>query len=112
MYHSQYIILYNNLQFIFYFISRNKLGGLSAVIYYFTIHNDATQLHRNPAARENFAFPFILWQMFYLTVCIERHTMQLQRLKKQKINKNRIINQHAIKMSTLSVSKIIITQLI
>ena len=54
-------------------ISRNIIGGLSAVAYFFSIHNDGTQIHRNPAARENFAMPFLLWQMSYLTMCIEKH---------------------------------------
>lgn len=49
------------------------IGGLSAVIYYFIIHNDATSVHVTPFCRENIAFPFILAQIFYLTVSIGRY---------------------------------------
>ncbi|KAG4078203.1 hypothetical protein HA402_002255 [Bradysia odoriphaga] len=52
-------------------LSGNMVGGLAAVTYYFTIHNDATRIHRYPAARENFAYPFILSQMLYLSICIK-----------------------------------------
>lgn len=54
------------------YLSRHILGGLSAVLYYFIVHQDATRAHTQPPARENFAFPFILWQCFYLTLAIDR----------------------------------------
>ncbi|KAJ6637254.1 C-mannosyltransferase dpy-19 like [Pseudolycoriella hygida] len=52
-------------------LSGNIIGGVAAVAYYFAIHNDATRIHRYPAARENFAYPFILSQMLYLSICIK-----------------------------------------
>lgn len=55
-----------------YFLCRNLLGGLATVAYYFTIHQDATNIHKNPMLRENFAFPFILSQIFYVNLYIAR----------------------------------------
>lgn len=59
----------SNINFLGF--SGNIIGGLAAVAYYFTIHNDATRIHTHPAARENFAYPFILSQMLYLSICIK-----------------------------------------
>lgn len=60
--------------------SRNIFAGFLAALYYFTIHNDATRIHTNPAARENFAFPFVLCQIYFLTVWIEQHNRYYQNI--------------------------------
>lgn len=49
------------------------MGGFCAVIYYFSIHKDATRLQTNPTSRDNFAFPFIFGQMYFLSAWIEAH---------------------------------------
>lgn len=64
--------------------SGNIIGGLAAVAYYFTIHNDATRIHRYPAARENFAYPFILSQMLYLSICIKTDHYTISKKKPSK----------------------------
>lgn len=53
--------------------SRHILGGFCAAIYYFSIHNDATRLQTNPTSRDNFAFPFLFGQMYFLSAWIESH---------------------------------------
>lgn len=53
--------------------SRHILGGFCAVIYYFSIHKDATRLQTNPTSRDNFAFPFLFGQMYFLSAWIEAH---------------------------------------
>lgn len=64
--------------------SRNVFAGLFAALYYFCIHNDATRIHTNPAARENFAIPFILSQIYFLTVWIEEHNRHFTKIDRQK----------------------------
>lgn len=59
-------------------------AGLCAALYYFCIHNDATRIHTNPAARENFAIPFIISQIYFLTVWIEQHNRYYTKVDKQK----------------------------
>lgn len=54
------------------YLNRNFFGGIVTVIYFFIVHNYSTRAHVTPAARENFAFPVILWQFFYVTISIER----------------------------------------
>uniref|UniRef100_A0A336KN49 CSON013616 protein n=1 Tax=Culicoides sonorensis TaxID=179676 RepID=A0A336KN49_CULSO len=49
------------------FLSKHIFGGFSCVIYYFTLHEHATNVHNHPSSRENFAFPFILIQFFILS---------------------------------------------
>lgn len=49
------------------FLSKHILGGFACVIYYFTLHEHATNLHKTPSARENFALPFMLIQFFILS---------------------------------------------
>lgn len=53
--------------------SRSVVAGLCAALYYFCIHNDATRIHSQPVARENFAIPFLISQMYFLSVWIEKH---------------------------------------
>lgn len=64
--------------------SRNVFAGLCAALYYFCIHNDATRIHTNPAARENFAIPFIISQIYFLTVWIEHNNRYYANIDKQK----------------------------
>lgn len=64
--------------------SGNVFAGLCAALYYFCIHNDATRIHTNPAARENFAIPFIISQIYFLTVWIEQHNRYYTKVDKQK----------------------------
>lgn len=59
--------------FPFSVFSRSVVAGLCAALYYFCIHNDATRIHSHPVARENFAIPFIISQMYFLSVWIEKH---------------------------------------
>jgi C-mannosyltransferase DPY19L len=54
-------------------LSRSMLGGLTSVIYYLISHQDATNVISNPTARENYAYPFLIWQMMYLTLFIDRY---------------------------------------
>lgn len=68
--------------------SRNVFAGLCAALYYFCIHNDATRIHTNPAARENFAIPFIISQIYFLTVWIEHNNRYYANIDKQKDETN------------------------
>ncbi|XP_065363246.1 C-mannosyltransferase dpy-19 homolog [Calliphora vicina] len=64
-------------------LSRNIFGGIYAVASYIMFHSFASKIYERPMARENFAFPAIYLQMFYLCVCINRvterktHTMSI-----------------------------------
>ncbi|XP_023306659.2 C-mannosyltransferase dpy-19 homolog [Lucilia cuprina] len=53
-------------------LSRNIFGGIYAVASYIMFHSFASKIYERPMARENFAFPAIYLQMFYLCVCINR----------------------------------------
>lgn len=66
------------------YLSRNVFAGLCTALYYFCIHNEATRIHTNPAARENFAIPFIISQIYFLTVWIEHHNRYYAKVDKQK----------------------------
>lgn len=56
-----------------YFLHRNFIAGCSAIVYYFCVHENATNIHRQPMMRHNFAIPFIIWQTFYLNLYVDRH---------------------------------------
>jgi C-mannosyltransferase DPY19L len=45
-----------------YFLHRNFIAGCAAIVYYFCVHETATNVHRMPMMRNNFAVPFIIWQ--------------------------------------------------
>lgn len=66
------------------FFSRSVVAGLCAALYYFCIHNDATRIHTHPVARENFAIPFIISQMYFLSVWIEKHNRHYRNVDRQK----------------------------
>lgn len=55
-------------------LSRNIFGGIYAVASYIMFHSFASKIYDRPMARENFAFPAIYLQMFYLCICINRVT--------------------------------------
>lgn len=54
------------------FLSENLLGGIYAVASYIIFHKNVSKIYDRPVARENFAFPLIFWQMFYLCICIDK----------------------------------------
>ncbi|GAB0092260.1 C-mannosyltransferase dpy-19 homolog [Sergentomyia squamirostris] len=54
------------------YLSNHVFSGIATVIYYFVLHENATRVSEFPFARENFAILFIVWQIFYLTMCIAR----------------------------------------
>ncbi|XP_059616434.1 C-mannosyltransferase dpy-19 homolog [Phlebotomus argentipes] len=54
------------------YMSNHVFSGIATVIYYFVLHENASRVAEFPLARENFAILFIVWQMFYLTMCIAR----------------------------------------
>ncbi|CRK95297.1 CLUMA_CG008681, isoform A [Clunio marinus] len=56
-----------------YFLHRHVIGGCAVIIYYFCVHENATNVHRAPMMRHNFAIPFIVWQTFYLNLYVDRH---------------------------------------
>lgn len=56
-----------------YFLHRNIIAGCSVIVYYFCVHESATNIHRQPMLRHNFAIPFIVWQTFYLNLYVDRH---------------------------------------
>ncbi|EDW65977.1 C-mannosyltransferase dpy-19 homolog [Drosophila virilis] len=53
-------------------LSENVFGGIYGVLSYLMFHSFAAKIYERPLARENFAFPFIFLQMFYLCICIGR----------------------------------------
>ncbi|XP_053948337.1 C-mannosyltransferase dpy-19 homolog [Anastrepha ludens] len=55
-------------------LSENIFGGIYAVVSYIMFHSFASKIYDSPMARENFAFPIIFMQMFYLCLCIDRVT--------------------------------------
>lgn len=56
-----------------YFLHRNIIAGCASIVYYFCVHEVATDIHNTPMHRHNFALPFIIWQTFYLNLYIDRH---------------------------------------
>lgn len=64
-------------------LSENVFGGIYGVLSYLMFHSFAAKIYERPLARENFAFPFIFLQMFYLCICIgrvlhrQKHTSRL-----------------------------------
>eukprot|EP00099_Drosophila_melanogaster_P017350 NP_573317.1 uncharacterized protein Dmel_CG6659, isoform A [Drosophila melanogaster] len=64
-------------------LSENIFGGIYGVISYLMFHSFVAKIYERPLARENFAFPFIFLQMFYLCICIgriihrQRHTSRM-----------------------------------
>ncbi|XP_017074253.1 C-mannosyltransferase dpy-19 homolog [Drosophila eugracilis] len=64
-------------------LSENVFGGIYGVLSYLMFHSFVAKIYERPLARENFAFPFIFLQMFYLCICIgriihrQRHTSRL-----------------------------------
>ncbi|XP_052855742.1 C-mannosyltransferase dpy-19 homolog [Drosophila gunungcola] len=64
-------------------LSENVFGGIYGVVSYLMFHSFVAKIYERPLARENFAFPFIFLQMFYLCICIgriihrQRHTSRL-----------------------------------
>ncbi|XP_017034055.1 C-mannosyltransferase dpy-19 homolog [Drosophila kikkawai] len=64
-------------------LSENVFGGIYGVISYVMFHSFVAKIYERPLARENFAFPFIFLQMFYLCICIgriihrQRHTSRV-----------------------------------
>ncbi|KAH8367718.1 hypothetical protein KR084_001895 [Drosophila pseudotakahashii] len=64
-------------------LSENVFGGIYGVISYLMFHSFVAKIYERPLARENFAFPFIFLQMFYMCICIgriihrQRHTSRL-----------------------------------
>lgn len=56
-----------------YFLHRNIMAGCAVIVYYFCVHETATNIHRAPMMRHNFAMPFIVWQTFYLNLYVDRH---------------------------------------
>lgn len=56
-----------------YFLHRNLIAGCVVIVYYFCMHESATNIHRQPMSRQNFALPFIIWQTFYLNLYIDKH---------------------------------------
>ncbi|XP_017015610.2 C-mannosyltransferase dpy-19 homolog [Drosophila takahashii] len=64
-------------------LSENVFGGIYGVISYLMFHSFVAKIYERPLARENFAFPFIFLQMFYLCICIgriihrQKHTSRL-----------------------------------
>ncbi|XP_017466413.1 PREDICTED: C-mannosyltransferase dpy-19 homolog [Rhagoletis zephyria] len=55
-------------------LSENIFGGIYAVVSYIMFHSFASKIYDSPVARENFAFPIIFMQIFYLCLCIDRVT--------------------------------------
>ncbi|KAG5673624.1 hypothetical protein PVAND_003653 [Polypedilum vanderplanki] len=56
-----------------YFLHRNFVAGCAVIVYFFCTHESATNIHRTPMSRHNFAIPFIIWQTFYLNLYVDRH---------------------------------------
>lgn len=55
-------------------LSENIFGGIYAVVSYIMFHSFASKIYDYPMARENFAFPIIFMQIYYLCLCIDRIT--------------------------------------
>lgn len=62
-----------------YFLHRNIMAGCSVILYYFCVHENATNIHRQPMMRHNFAIPFIVWQTFYFNLYVDRHQSKVDR---------------------------------
>lgn len=66
------------------FLHRNIIAGCAVIIYYFCVHENATNIHKTPMMRHNFAIPFIVWQTFYLNLYVDRHQNSRDRLVHQR----------------------------
>ncbi|KAL5275783.1 DPY19L1 family protein [Megaselia abdita] len=87
MFYLEYVWFMGGLTiFIVYmygaFLSENIFGGIYSVVLYVIFHKNASKIYERPVARENFAFPFILWQMstmcLYMQKTSTRSTKQYQ----------------------------------
>lgn len=68
----------------FFFYSENIFGGIYSVVLYVIFHKNASKIYERPVARENFAFPFILWQMS--TMCLYMQKTSTRSTKQYKIH--------------------------
>ncbi|XP_063706068.1 C-mannosyltransferase dpy-19 homolog [Culicoides brevitarsis] len=81
------------------FLSKHIFGGFACVIYYFTLHEHATNIHNHPSSRENFAVPFLLIQFFILSKEIAKR----RALPEEPVHRNLTIISDMALITTVSI---------
>ncbi|XP_012494207.1 PREDICTED: probable C-mannosyltransferase DPY19L2 [Propithecus coquereli] len=60
------------------YLSGTQLGGLITVLCYFFNHGEATRVMWTPPLRESFSYPFLVLQMYVLTLILREMTQDIQ----------------------------------
>lgn len=81
------------------FLSKHIFGGFACVIYYFTLHEHATNIHNHPSSRENFAVPFLLIQFFILSKEIAKRRAAIE----EPVHRNFSIISDMALITTISI---------
>lgn len=85
-----------------YFLHRSFFAGFATIVYYFCSHETATNVHRAPMMRHNFAIPFIIWLTFYLNIYVERHVFSKDNRKDGTHHRNYAMIVSIVIFSTIS----------